>query len=145
MSDLKQALIRLGTANPDLRKNLKPVIAHLDKQAYPENQRTYRELADEGEVGMAVRKVWDAAERAMPVKVLRSTSDLGTKTIEIWLSYRKPMRGYSQKAMGQAWGMAEDLEKALRGKIPPLLRLKSVEGEARVGAIIIKLTRAEPA
>lgn len=31
--DLKAQLIRLGNANPDLRQDLKPVIAHLDKQA----------------------------------------------------------------------------------------------------------------
>jgi len=31
--DLKTQLIRLGNANPELRKDLKPVIAHLDRQA----------------------------------------------------------------------------------------------------------------
>jgi len=32
MSDLKTQLIRLGNANPDLRRHLKPVIAHLSTQ-----------------------------------------------------------------------------------------------------------------
>lgn len=31
--DLKAQLIRLGNTKPELRKDLKPVIAHLDKQA----------------------------------------------------------------------------------------------------------------
>lgn len=41
MSKLKNQLIRLGNTNPELRKDLKPVLAHLDKQADVGKPRDY--------------------------------------------------------------------------------------------------------